>query len=282
MIVAQVSDFHVVARGDRAYGRVDTAAALDQALAALGALSPRPDLVVGTGDLVQDGTDDQYATLREILGKLQIPFAPVLGNHDRRLPFRRAFADVGVAFEPKPFIQYTLNVYGLRVIVLDTVTEGSDEPSFCKTRAAWLAQMLATSDAPTIIALHHPPFPCGVTWLEPKEADWAELLARILGDAPQVIRLISGHVHRAIHTIWHGVPASTAPSTAHQVFLDLTPQSEPRLSHEAPGFQLHRWADKQLVTYTASTLYFADNWRVAESGDAHQRSFTASDPQTIN
>lgn len=43
---------HIKAPGELAYGKVDTAAALTRCVAALNALTPRPDLVVISGDLV--------------------------------------------------------------------------------------------------------------------------------------------------------------------------------------------------------------------------------------
>ena len=56
MILAQVTDTHVKLPGKRAYRRVDTAAHLARAVAALNALDPQPGLVALTGDLVDFGT----------------------------------------------------------------------------------------------------------------------------------------------------------------------------------------------------------------------------------
>jgi 3',5'-cyclic AMP phosphodiesterase CpdA len=257
MLIGQISDFHVAAPGCLAYGRVDTAGLLGRAVAALNRVEPAPRLVVGTGDLVQTGAAQEYAALRAILQPMAAPFAPIVGNHDSRPALARVFADFGQPFAPAPFIQYALDLGELRLVVIDTVTEGFDEPSFCAARADWLDETLSESVQPVVIAMHHPPFACGVDWLEPRHADWTSRLAKVLERHPCVVRLLAGHVHRAIHTVWRGIPASTAPSTAHQVFPGLA-GGEARLSLEAPGFQLHRWTGRELVTYTASTLGFGD------------------------
>ena len=82
MIIAQITDSHVVAQGHRYYDIVDTNAFLARAIAHLNALDPRPDVVVATGDLVSKGTNKEYAALREILSDLTIPIYVIPGNHD--------------------------------------------------------------------------------------------------------------------------------------------------------------------------------------------------------
>ena len=46
VLIAQISDLHIKPPGSLAYGRVDTAKALERCVAALNAFRPRPDLVV--------------------------------------------------------------------------------------------------------------------------------------------------------------------------------------------------------------------------------------------
>ncbi len=50
--IAQISDLHIKEPGVLAYGRVDTAAALERCIVALNQWQPRPDMVVISGDLV--------------------------------------------------------------------------------------------------------------------------------------------------------------------------------------------------------------------------------------
>ncbi len=100
MLIAQLSDFHVTAEGIRAYGRVTTRKMLKQALRAVNGLPRTVDLVIGTGDLTHNGTHAEYLELRRVLRKLGAPFAPVMGNHDRRTELRHAFADFGRELGP--------------------------------------------------------------------------------------------------------------------------------------------------------------------------------------
>jgi len=88
--------------------------------------------------------------------------------------------------------------------------------------------------------------------MDPPTLDWTAPLGEVIaGAGGKVIGTISGHIHRAIHTSAFGVPASSCPSTAHQVAPDFL-ATEPLLNLEAPGFQLHRWDGAKLTTYTVS------------------------------
>ncbi len=259
MLIAQISDFHIVSPGEQAYGRIDSGAMLRHAVAVLNRLHPQPELVIGSGDLVQSGTPAEYAELRAILADLRAPFAPAVGNHDNRKNFLAAFADV-LHISPGPFVQYIRLLGHVQVVVLDSVTEGSGEASFCAERARWLDRMLGASTRPSLLVTHHPVFSTGIGWMDPPTLDWTGFLGDVVADhRAQVIGLVSGHIHRAIHTRAFGLPASSCPATAHQVALDFeTPHA--LFSEEAPGFQLHRVDDGELTTYTASLDRFLDSF----------------------
>ncbi|MDP1806987.1 MAG: metallophosphoesterase, partial [Acidimicrobiales bacterium] len=82
VLIAQLSDPHVVEHGERLLGGIDTAGFLRAAVAHVGALAPAPDLVVITGDLVNDGLAEQYAHLAELIAPLPGPVPLLPGNHD--------------------------------------------------------------------------------------------------------------------------------------------------------------------------------------------------------
>jgi 3',5'-cyclic-AMP phosphodiesterase len=259
MDIAQISDFHVTAPGALAYGRVDTNRLLADAVTVLNSLDPQPALVIGSGDLTQHGSKYEYSALGELLAPLKAPFLPLVGNHDRRAAFREAFGHRGLAFAPDGFLQYEFVQDDLRILALDTLCEGSDEPELCVARLTWLRERLA-DPRPTLLVMHHPPFSCGVDWVDAAEPRWSEPLGELVARAPGLVRILCGHVHRAMFRSWRGVLASTAPSTAHQVPFAFAAGARPALSTEAPGFQLHRWDGRDLVTYGAAIPGFAERF----------------------
>jgi Icc protein len=265
LLIAQISDFHVTPPGTLAYGCVDTGAALAAAVAAINTLPRLPDLVIGTGDLTQSGSEEEYSALQAILAELKPAFLPVLGNHDRRSGLRRAFPEIDRAIGDQKTIQYVHDLEDQRIIVLDTVQEGGDDPDYPTDRAAWLRQALRT-DQRVLIAMHHPPFPCGVAWLEPTNADWSDPIGDAVETSSQVDRVICGHVHRGLHRLWRGVFASAAPSTAHQVYFDLNADAPPALALEAPGFQIHDWSPGAVTTYSLAINGLSNRFIPRSSG----------------
>ncbi len=75
MLIAQLSDLHVRPRGQLYKGVADSNRMLAEAIAHLYGLDRRPDLVLLTGDLVDEGRPEEYAAALEI--RLQAsPFPP--------------------------------------------------------------------------------------------------------------------------------------------------------------------------------------------------------------
>ena len=241
MLIAQISDTHIKPEGQIAYGRVDTAVFLAKAVAHLNALQPRPDMILVTGDLVDAGAPVEYTRLRTLLAPLEMPFYLIPGNHDARDPLRAAFADHRY-LPASGFLQYTIEAQAVRLIALDTLVPGQGHGELCTERLDWLEARLAEQDRPTILFMHHPPFECGLAYMDRERLrDGADRLAAIVGRHPNVERVLCGHVHRSIQVRWAGTIAASAPSTAHQLTLDLDPAAPLTYRMEPPGALLHAW-----------------------------------------
>jgi len=268
MIIAQITDFHIKARGQIAYRVVDTARCLARAVAALTALDPRPDAVVATGDLTDFGRPDEYELLRELLKPLAMPLYLIPGNHDDREALRHAFR--GDGYLPRSgFLHYAIDEHPLRIVALDTVVPGEPGGLVCADRLAWLDETLsAQPNRPTVIIMHHPPFRTGIAHMDEMGLRGASGFAAVVSRHAQVERVLCGHLHRPIearigpHTI-----ASTAPSTAHQVALDLRANASSAFVMEPPGYQLHlQDPDGGIVSHTALIGDFAGPYPFHENG----------------
>src|SRR3954451_22943984 len=137
MMIAQISDPHIVAPGARLYDRVDTADFLTRAVGELNRLDPLPDIVVITGDLVDKGTPAEYDHLRRLLAPLAAPVFVIPGNHDSREALRAAFG--GDGYLPRDgFLQYQVEDWPVRLIALDTLIPGEGGGELCAERLLWL------------------------------------------------------------------------------------------------------------------------------------------------
>ncbi|HEY4066834.1 MAG TPA: phosphodiesterase [Burkholderiaceae bacterium] len=244
--LVQLSDPHVKAPGLLAYGRVDTAAFLERAVAAVNGLRQAPSAVVVTGDLTDFGRADEYAHLRRLLGALRCPCYLLPGNHDDRAGLRAAFPEAAyLRASGKAFIQYAVDLGGLRLVAADTVVPMAPHGEIDAERIAHLAELLAEAPAtPTIVAMHHPPFATFIGHMdEIGLLRGAAPLASLVRNFPSIERVVCGHLHRSIQARWAGTLAMCAPSTAHQVAFDLAPDAASAFSMEPPGFLVHAWGD---------------------------------------
>ena len=250
MLIAQISDMHVKPQGEMLAPGLDSHANLAAAIRRIDALDPRPDLTVATGDLTADGRPEEYAALRALLDRLAMPYLLLPGNHDDRDGMRAAFPEQ--PWEDGHFLLYAVDTWPLRFVALDTLVPGSNVGRLCDGRLAWLDRTLAAApDRPTIVMLHHPPFATGMPHLDRMGLEDASGLAAVVGRHRQVVRILCGHIHRPIHTIFAGVPASIAPSTAFQMQLKLKQGATLQWTREPPAFQLHAWSDTgHLVSHT--------------------------------
>jgi len=252
MLIAQISDMHLKAPGELLHGCIGTTDFLERAVAHVNALDPRPDIVIATGDLVDNGKPEQYANLKRTLAPLEMPVYLIPGNHDAREPLRAAFAEHGYLPE-SGYLQYTIEGLPVRLIALDTLVPGKDHGELCDERLDWLEARLSEQDRPTLIFMHHPPFDCGISPFDGARLMKGDVrLAEIVRRHGNVERVMCGHVHRPIQVRWAGSVASIAPSTAHQATLDLRPGVGFSMTMEPPGLALHQWLPRTgLVTHVS-------------------------------
>jgi 3',5'-cyclic-AMP phosphodiesterase len=232
-ILAQLSDLHL---SDEDPARTES---LHEAVSNLLALATPPDAVVLTGDLADHGRPSEYALLREELERLPMPVHPLPGNHD----------DVGAllaAFPDLPGPNYEVTVAGVRLLCCDSTIPGASGGML--SDPDWLDGALAVEpDVPAVVAMHHPPYPIGVEWIDAMGHARPDRLAAVIARHPQVVRVIAGHVHAGSTTAFAGTIASTCPSTYRQLHVD--PGGPQAMSDARPGFALHLIDGASAVTH---------------------------------
>lgn len=251
-LIAQLSDPHIRENGALAYGRVDTTGFMQMAIDQLNALSPRPDLVVITGDLVDFGTADEYDAFRRLIARLETDWVALPGNHDGPL-FWEIIAGLGRPASGEADCR-VIHLDEASVLLLDTSVEGQAHGTITAQSAKALEGALAaTAGRPSMIFMHHPPFRTGIEHMDVIGCHGVDLLEEVLARHQHWLGIGCGHVHRMITTQLAGRPVTIAPSPAHAVSLDLNPDAPSTFHLEPPGILLHRitgaGASPKLTTY---------------------------------
>lgn len=264
MIIAQISDPHITTiEAD------ESGANLQRAVAHLMQLPAPPDVVLVTGDCANSGSPAEYERLRTLLSPLTMPVYVIPGNHDDREVMLQTFGPQGQ--QPLTgFVQYVVDLGPLRLIALDTNVPGRNEGALCAERLAWLDARLAEApERPTLIFMHHPPFLTGLKPLDQIGLVDTDALGAIIARAPQVERILAGHVHAPMMRRFHGTIAMSCPATGHAMLPDVNQSERIAVRMERPACLLHIWSDSTaLITYTSAigehgpvvTIHDGETW----------------------
>jgi len=248
MLLAQITDLHMRRDDTPLSGEVVTRPYVAAAVDAVNAQAP--DAVFVTGDLTDIGTAEEYALLRAELDRLAAPHFVIPGNHDRREEMRAAFHDHAYLPAEGP-LRWALDDLPLRLVGLDSVVPGEGHGTVDEESLAWLDETLAAHPRPTVVGIHHPPFPTGIPGMDRIMCLNGEAVAAVIARHPHVERVIAGHHHRPVQIRWAGTVGQVAPSVAHQVALDFSEREMAEWVLEPPAFLLHRWTPETgLISHT--------------------------------
>ncbi|WP_242469880.1 hypothetical protein [Rhodospirillum rubrum] len=145
----------------------------------------------------------------------------------------------------------------MRLIGLDSLQPGSSGGALSACQRAWLDSALSEAaflDKPVVLFLHHPPFPMGINHLDAARLEQSETLGLLLDrHRGAVVRLLCGHAHRHVTTVWHGVAVTVCPAPAFAFALDFAQKAPAAITLEPPALLLHRWDERArlLVTHVS-------------------------------
>ncbi len=249
MLLAQITDLHMRRDDTPVSGAIVTRPYIAAAVDAL--VAREPDAVIVTGDLTDIGTAEEYALLRAELDRLPMPVYVIPGNHDRREELRAAFADHAYLPTEGP-LDWAIGDWPVRIVGLDSLVPGESHGEVSAASLAWLDRTLAEDPRPTLVAIHHPPFPTGIPAMDGINCRNGEAVGEVIARHPHVERVVAGHHHRPVAIRWAGTVGQIAPSVAHQVALDFAERPMAEWVLEPPAYLIHAWSrEAGLITHQA-------------------------------
>ena len=195
------------------------------------------DLVIVTGDIIQDDSAAAYERFRDLCEPLELPIHCIPGNHDVRPLMRAALS------EPPFHYCETVEIGNWLIVGIDSCVDGDAGGRISDDELGRLQATLreARCDHAAVL-LHHPPLPMKSKWLDTVGLRNAADFLDIIGSAGNVRTAIFGHVHQ-VFDAWHesiriiGTPSTCAQFRpfSDEFELDDKPPAYRRLSLNADG-----------------------------------------------
>ena len=226
--VLHVTDTHILSDPEAQVFGIDSFTALESLLAMVKRDTWEPHLLIATGDLSQDGSAASYRRLRSLLSALGIPVYCVPGNHD-------ALSEMHANLKGGPVhIERRVVSDPWQIVLLDSQVPGEEHGFLSDSELAALEETLEqTPSQPTLVGLHHGPFPACP--MPPCRLENADAFLAILGRHTQVRGVISGHNHCEVDERYSGIQMLVTPST----FLYADHPSGPDIPEGRPFEETH-------------------------------------------
>ncbi|MFK8330923.1 3',5'-cyclic-AMP phosphodiesterase [Pseudomonas sp. BJa5] len=227
--LVQLTDSHLFAEPHRTLLGMNTRDSLQRVIERVREEQPRIDLLLATGDLSQDGTEQSYASFRDLTASLGAPARWLAGNHDEPLPMERAAQGTDL-------LAPQVDIGNWRILMLNSAVPGAVPGVLDAGQLELLEQSL--SQAPErhhLICFHHQPVAIDCAWMAPIGLRNADALFDRLKGYPQVRALLWGHIHQEWDQLRDGVRLLASPSTC----IQFEPGSADfKVGDQAPGY---RW-----------------------------------------
>lgn len=226
--VLQLTDCHLRADPDGALLGMKTRDSLDAVLELVAQQEERPDLVLVTGDLAQEGSVAAYRCLQERLAGFPCPVVWFMGNHDESGSMHLVGEEAGL-------LPRSLALGHWHFIFLDSSCPGKVHGQLTESELRHLREQLdAAGDRHVLVALHHHPMPVGSVWLDAIGLRNGQDFRQLVEGRSAVKVVLWGHVHQAFDQTRDGIRWLASPSTC----IQFKPQSQSfALDELAPGYR---------------------------------------------
>ena len=210
--VLQISDTHLHATADSRMRGVTTYETLLAVLERVQRDARWPaDVIIATGDIVQDESRAGYQRFRSTLEPLGVPVLSIPGNHDDPKLMNELLST-------PPFqMGGELRLGPWSLILLSTFLAGEDAGGLGPARLQGLRKALSVhAGQHVLVCMHHHPLPMGSAWLDGVALRDAPEFWKIIDANPHVRAVVCGHVHQAADQQRNSVRFLSTPSTCAQ------------------------------------------------------------------
>lgn len=210
--ILQITDTHLFAGETDTLLGINTLNSYHAVLDAIVKQQLPADLIVATGDLVQDQSIRAYQRFTDGIARLPAPCVWLPGNHDYQPSMAKELAAAGISSAKQVLL-------GSRwqILLLDSQVQGVPHGELSDDQLIWLDNCLAQQpERHTVVMLHHHPLASGCTWLDQHSLRNSHMLAEVLTRYQNIDAILCGHIHQDMDVMWNGIRMLATPSTCVQ------------------------------------------------------------------
>ena len=211
--IIQITDPHLFKDTNGELLGINTQASFSQVLSEIQQQQYDYDLVLATGDLVQDNSDEGYLRFRQevkALNNKMVFWIP--GNHDFQPKMFEILKEDSVSAK-----KHILLGDKWQILLLDSQVQGVPHGQLEAEELAWLKLKLQEHpERYSLVVLHHHLLSTGSAWLDQHNLRNANELAEVLAPFKNVKALLYGHIHQQVDSEWLGYQVMATPSTCIQ------------------------------------------------------------------
>ena len=231
--LVQITDTHLKREPGGKLVGMDTDHSLTHVIHLVQSERAQPDLVLGTGDISDHGSEAAYLRAADFFARLGAPVAWLPGNHDDAAAMNRILGESGKLIR-------AVRGGNWLIVLLNSQIPGEVGGELGASELEWLNNCLAEAEADNLhclICLHHQPIPMGSTWIDTQIVADRDAFFATLADYSCVRGVLWGHVHQQLDTEKAGIKMMSTPSSC----IQFAPRNHDfKIDSVAPGY---RWLE---------------------------------------
>ncbi|MFW5444156.1 MAG: 3',5'-cyclic-AMP phosphodiesterase [Methylococcaceae bacterium] len=241
LLILQITDLHILAEPGKTMAGVDTELYFSRVLQYAQKRHSSADLMLVTGDLVQNPSQQSYQRIYTELKKYQTRTLCLPGNHDDLTLMQQIINGKQINCNKNFKFKHW------QIICLNSKKTGSQGGLLAADELIYLQNTLdKTPDLNTLIAVHHHPLPTHSAWMDTMMIENSDELFSILKQYSQVKAITCGHIHQELNTKKDNKLILGMPSTCFQFKPNCTDYTIDKLKPAYRTFSLH--ADGKINT----------------------------------
>jgi len=228
--IIQITDPHIFKQENGCLLGLHTRRSLKAILEDIQQKDIEADLILATGDISQDQSEESYHYFSETMNELQIPICWIPGNHDD--VYQMAESLDAEYFSPAKKI----NIGDWQIVLLDSSLTGQVYGRLGREQKVFLKKSIQSQKSKYMLpVLHHHPVDIQCQWLDPLGLEDADDLFEILDSCSAVRGLLWGHIHQMYDQYRGKIRMLATPSSSVQ-FKPLS--KEFAADSESPGYRI--------------------------------------------